>query len=302
MTIRLRLCDQPTYFVMWLAILAFVGFPSRYVLEFSNIIREVPRAFQAFYVFLIFLVLASILKVTITSPGYTKLMEMNPSEHAMLVEKDESYKFSQYCYKCSSIKPPKSHHCSTCRRCVLEMDHHCPWLNNCIGQQNINHFIQVLMNGAILSIVSFCYILLIIFVFNKKAGLDKSSYYGRYQYPISHGLLLFTGAMSVNMVAMTLTYVHLLSCDTSTIDQLKLEARVNVVNEDSSQSLDEDKIEEKDSHAKDASFENNKIAAENSYLKSAYLSAKIYYDVMVGLFGSRNFLLWPLPLSARSVQ
>jgi hypothetical protein len=30
----------------------------------------------------------------------------------------------RYCKKCNSIKPDRTHHCSSCNRCVLKMDHH----------------------------------------------------------------------------------------------------------------------------------------------------------------------------------
>ncbi|CAA6666553.1 unnamed protein product [Spirodela intermedia] len=60
----------------------------------------------------------------------------------------------KYCGKCSSYKPPRSHHCRVCRRCVLKMDHHCLWINNCVGYANYKPFIIFVLNATISSIYS----------------------------------------------------------------------------------------------------------------------------------------------------
>ena len=48
------------------------------------------------------------------------------------------------CYKCSSVKVPRSHHCKTCGKCVLKMDHHCPWIGKCVGYFNYRFYLMFL--------------------------------------------------------------------------------------------------------------------------------------------------------------
>ncbi|AAS51225.2 ACL003Cp [Eremothecium gossypii ATCC 10895] len=54
------------------------------------------------------------------------------------------YEWQNYCTKCETYKPERTHHCKRCNQCVLVMDHHCPWTMNCVGYKNFPHFIRFL--------------------------------------------------------------------------------------------------------------------------------------------------------------
>nr|OQO30245.1 hypothetical protein B0A51_01793 [Rachicladosporium sp. CCFEE 5018] len=61
----------------------------------------------------------------------------------------------RYCKKCQTLKPDRSHHCSSCGKCVLKMDHHCPWLVTCAGLRNYKPFLLFLIYTSLYCWVCF---------------------------------------------------------------------------------------------------------------------------------------------------
>ncbi|KAL8786655.1 MAG: hypothetical protein Q9213_002684 [Squamulea squamosa] len=80
----------------------------------------------------------------------SKSSTINPSNHR---HKMHSYPYDnvlfrpgQTCRTCNLLKPPRSKHCSVCNVCVAKHDHHCIWIMNCVGQDNISHFLCMLLS------------------------------------------------------------------------------------------------------------------------------------------------------------
>ncbi|KAK0308304.1 palmitoyltransferase for Vac8p [Friedmanniomyces endolithicus] len=65
--------------------------------------------------------------------------------HGMTMVTAKSTGQLRYCKKCRTLKPDRSHHCSSCGQCVLKMDHHCPWLATCVGLRNYKPFLLFLI-------------------------------------------------------------------------------------------------------------------------------------------------------------
>lgn len=52
---------------------------------------------------------------------------------------------ANFCRRCQSWKPPRSHHCSMLGTCVLKMDHFCLWVVNSVGLLNYKFFLLFLV-------------------------------------------------------------------------------------------------------------------------------------------------------------
>lgn len=66
------------------------------------------------------------------------------SDNFLLNSQEENKGKENYCDKCETYRPKRSHHCSVCGVCILKMDHHCPWIANCVGEKNEREFIYFL--------------------------------------------------------------------------------------------------------------------------------------------------------------
>ena len=72
-----------------------------------------------------------------------------------------------YCFKCSIIKEPRTHHCRKCNKCVKRFDHHCIWIGNCVGLWNIKYFVQLLIYASIGLFYEFA-VMLVYYVMNSE--------------------------------------------------------------------------------------------------------------------------------------
>jgi hypothetical protein len=97
----------------------------------------------------------------VTNPGDVEEAKCNNYSEQELkeFEKQENQRkfFNNYCKKCKSVRPERSHHCKACKKCVLKMDQHCPWMFNCIGLNNKKYYYLFLfysLVGTLIYIIS----------------------------------------------------------------------------------------------------------------------------------------------------
>ncbi|VDL74424.1 unnamed protein product [Nippostrongylus brasiliensis] len=64
-----------------------------------------------------------------------------PSDVDAALKQCTPFENGRYCYICQTLKPDRSHHCSSCGRCVVKFDHHCPWINQCVNYANYKPFL-----------------------------------------------------------------------------------------------------------------------------------------------------------------
>ncbi|VDM53442.1 unnamed protein product [Angiostrongylus costaricensis] len=116
----------------------------------------------------------------------------------------------RYCYMCMSLKPDRSHHCSSCGRCVVKFDHHCPWINQCVNHTNYKPFLLYIFYST-LTVVWFlitsleCFVR---FILNANWLEDSVPFsllltvmvaYGVFgYYPLGEMLIFHFGLISVN--------------------------------------------------------------------------------------------------------
>lgn len=124
---------------------------------------------------------------------------------------------SRFCKKCQSVKPDRTHHCSTCKRCVLKMDHHCPWLATCVGLRNYKAFLLFLIYVSI-----FCWVCFSVsgsWVWNEI--FNDTQYMDTYL-PINVILLtILSGIIGLVLTGFTLWHISLSARGLTTIESLE---------------------------------------------------------------------------------
>lgn len=98
-----------------------------------NAIRIVFLVFHNFFTFLVYFFMFLVK----TKQGFVGYNEQTSS----LLKKNPN----KYCMLCDNFKPERAHHCSRCKQCVRKMDHHCMWLGSCVNNDNLGHFIRMLL-------------------------------------------------------------------------------------------------------------------------------------------------------------
>ncbi|XGW04136.1 hypothetical protein V3C99_015354 [Haemonchus contortus] len=117
---------------------------------------------------------------------------------------------NKYCYICQTLKPDRSHHCSSCGRCVVKFDHHCPWINQCVNHNNYKPFLLYIFYSTLLVLWFLltsieCFVRFII----NAAWLDEAiplvllfsviAMFGMFGYfPLGEMLIFHYGLLSIN--------------------------------------------------------------------------------------------------------
>lgn len=122
-------------------LISFIGYGAHYFI-LSNFL-SVPK--QITFEFCLSMIWLSYYLAICTNPG-RPLPNYKPPPDI----------WRNFCKKCQSYKPERSHHCKTCNQCVLMMDHHCPWTMNCVGFANYPHFLRFLFWIMVTTSVLFC--------------------------------------------------------------------------------------------------------------------------------------------------
>uniref|UniRef100_A0A5K3FCP7 Palmitoyltransferase n=1 Tax=Mesocestoides corti TaxID=53468 RepID=A0A5K3FCP7_MESCO len=144
-------------------------FYSDYVVLFQLIVPVfnyglVTIVVAVYYNVVVTLLVISHVRAVFTDPGIIPLPSRRHSPETLLTLKRNYPGGWTICRKCSTLRPPRAHHCSVCNRCIRKMDHHCPWVNNCVGEDNQRYFLLFLIYvgfccASCLVIIAFCWAL-----------------------------------------------------------------------------------------------------------------------------------------------
>ncbi|KAG0417523.1 putative protein S-acyltransferase 16, partial [Dictyocoela roeselum] len=122
------------------------------------------QAMVAFNLIFYLKLLSSRYRYTVTMFPQTgfRLFKPNVEDLNLFVAQEvieKGYIKMRVCFKCTTYKPPRCHHCSKCGKCHLKMDHHSMPFNRCIDFFNYKTFVQFLILNCISSIF-FLYLLM----------------------------------------------------------------------------------------------------------------------------------------------
>ncbi|KAL5965192.1 Palmitoyltransferase ZDHHC7 [Taenia solium] len=145
MTFQFSICGIVCICMTYVAVLY-----SDYVVLFQLIIPVfnygvITLVLTIYYNVIVTLLIVSHIKSVFTDPGVIPLPSRRHSPHDLLTLKRNYPGGWTICRKCSTLRPPRAHHCSICNRCIRKMDHHCPWVNNCVGEDNQRYFLLFLI-------------------------------------------------------------------------------------------------------------------------------------------------------------
>ncbi|KAI4232303.1 MAG: hypothetical protein LQ349_005104 [Xanthoria aureola] len=136
--------NHPVILVLYLVLL--VGSETLFIYTSWSNLPAIHKAFALcsslapiFYTFKAVLSSSS----TVTPRNHRQKMHSYPYDHVL-------FQPGQICRTCNFLKPARSKHCSICNVCVAKHDHHCVWIMNCVGQNNISHFLCMLLSLSLL--------------------------------------------------------------------------------------------------------------------------------------------------------
>ncbi|KAM1336754.1 hypothetical protein ACFX13_041793 [Malus domestica] len=143
----------------------------------------------------------------LTDPGHVPASYVPDVEHSVV--SDQESKKNVRCDKCSTYKPPRTHHCRVCRRCVLRMDHHCMWINNCVDYWNYKAFFMLALYATLACLYSTVMII-------KCVSQKDFEFIGSDSHKVMSGLVM--ASLTVMLGALLGWHIYLITNNMTTIE------------------------------------------------------------------------------------
>ncbi|KAI8991773.1 DHHC palmitoyltransferase-domain-containing protein [Mycotypha africana] len=216
----------PVMIISTIAILAFVGYISRFILVLLHQLNRKKEAVGclvpacAFFIFFFL----SYARIVTKTPGHPKPLfrdgdTLSVNSSRSLLSTDARHEESQlkpftilgnvkWCEACQVWKPDRAHHCRVCDACILRMDHHCPWVNGCVGIKNHRYYIQFLFYASLYA--SFVFLTSII-IFIQSRGL--ATFDG-----IALVVVIVAGIFTIVIGPFTMSHIWLIFINRTTIE------------------------------------------------------------------------------------